>query len=100
MKKILFFLTMSLSFFVLNAQKYETIKNQLVFNKYKEAKVELDKAMSNPKFTSNAEAYLLKTTIYAGLSMEEPRGLQQETNWRWMLMPPSKNIKKWIRLCH
>ena len=71
MKKILFFLTMSLSFFVLNAQKYETIKNQLVFNKYKEAKVELDKAMSNPKFTSNAEAYILKTTIYAGLSMEE-----------------------------
>ncbi len=71
MKKTLFFLTMSLSFFVLNAQKYEDIKNQLVFNKFKEAKVELDKAMSNPKFTSKAEAYILKTTIYAALCMEE-----------------------------
>lgn len=71
MKKTLFFLSMSLSFFVLKAQKYETIKNQLVFNKFKEAKVELDKAMANPKFTSNAEAYILKTTIYAALCMEE-----------------------------
>ena len=71
MKKIFFLLTMSLSAFLVTAQKYEDIKNQLVFNKYKEAKVEDDKGMSNPKFNSKAEAYMLKTVVYAGLSMEE-----------------------------
>lgn len=71
MKKILFLVTMSLPFLVTNAQKYEDIKNQLVFNKFKEARVELDKAMNNPKFTSKAEAYILKATIYAGLCMDD-----------------------------
>lgn len=71
MKRILFLLTMSLSVLVVTAQKYEDIKNQLVFSKFKEAKVDIDKAMSNAKFTSKAEAYILKTTIYAGLSMDE-----------------------------
>jgi hypothetical protein len=70
MKRILFLLTMSLSVFLVTAQKYEDIKNQLVFNKYKEAKVEVDKGMSNPKFNSKAEAYMLKTVVYAGLSMD------------------------------
>ncbi|MDZ4794756.1 MAG: hypothetical protein SGI83_10800 [Bacteroidota bacterium] len=71
MKRILFLLTMSLSVFLVTAQKYEDIKNQLVFSKFKEAKVDLDKAMGNAKFTSKPEAYILKTTIYAGLSMDE-----------------------------
>ncbi len=70
MKRILFLVTISLSAFLVKAQKYEDIKNQLVFNKFKEAKIELDKAMSNPKFTSKAEAYILKATIYAGLAMD------------------------------
>ena len=69
MKKVLFLVTMVLFVFLGNAQKYEDIKNQLVFNKFKEAKVELDKAMANAKFTSKAEAYILKATIYAGLAM-------------------------------
>ncbi len=71
MKRILFLLTMSLPALLVNAQKYEDIKNQLIFNKYKEAKVDLDKAMGNAKFTSKAEAYILKAAIYAGLSMDE-----------------------------
>lgn len=71
MKKIFFLLTMSLSVFLVTAQKYEDIKNQLVFNKFKEAKVEIDKGMNNAKFTSKAEAYMLKTVIYAGLSMDD-----------------------------
>ena len=71
MKKIFFLLTMSLSVFLVSAQKMEDIKNQLVFNKYKEARVEIDKGMSNPKFNSKAEAYMLKSVVYAGLSMEE-----------------------------
>ena len=71
MKKIFFLLTMSLSVFLVNAQKIEDIKNQLVFNKYKEAKVEVDKGMSNAKFNTKAEAFILKAAIYAGLSMED-----------------------------
>ncbi|MCY7309160.1 MAG: hypothetical protein LH619_00140 [Chitinophagaceae bacterium] len=71
MKRILFLLTMSLSAFWATAQKMEDIKNLLVFNKFKEAKVEVDKGMNNPKFNTKAEAYMLKTVIYAGLSMEE-----------------------------
>lgn len=69
MKRVLFLAAMVLFVFSGNAQKYEDIKNQLVFNKFKEAKVELDKAMANAKFTSKAEAYILKATVYAGLSM-------------------------------
>ena len=71
MKRILFLLTMSLSAFLVSAQKIEDIKNQLVFNKFKEAKIELDKGMSNPKFNSKPEAYMLKAVIYAGLAMDE-----------------------------
>ena len=71
MKRILFLLTMSLSAFLVTAQKIEDIKNQLVFSKFKEARVELDKGMSNPKFTVKAEAYMLKTAIYAGLAMDQ-----------------------------
>ena len=71
MKHFILLVTITLTALLAKAQKYDDIKNQLVFNKYKEAKVELDKAMSNPKFTSKAEAYILKATIYAGLSMAE-----------------------------
>ena len=71
MKHFILLVTISLTAFLAKAQKYDDIKNQLIFNKYKEAKVDLDKAMSNPKFTSKAEAYILKATIYAALSMAD-----------------------------
>lgn len=71
MKKILFLLTMCLPVMLVHAQKYDEVKNFLVFNKFKEAKVELDKRWSDAKFTSKAEAYILKTAILAGLAMAE-----------------------------
>lgn len=71
MKKGFLLLIMGLSAFLVKAQKYEDIKNKLLLNMYKQAKEDIDKAMSNAKFTAKAEAYILKTTIYAGLAMEE-----------------------------
>jgi len=71
MKRILLLVTMSLSVFLVAAQKYEDIKTQLLLNKLKEAKADIDKGMNNPKFNSKAEAFILKTAVYAGLSMDE-----------------------------
>jgi len=53
------------------AQSYESIKTLLALNQYKKAKDDLDKGMTNAKFTGKAEAYILKTAVYAGLSMAE-----------------------------
>lgn len=71
MKKGFLLLIMGLSAFIVKAQKYEDIKNKLLLNMYKQAKEDIDKAMTNAKFTSKAEAYILKTTIYASLSMDD-----------------------------
>lgn len=71
MKRILFLILTILPVYWVQAQKYEPIKTLLVFNKYKEAKTDLDKEWVNAKFTSKPEAYLLKAAIYGGLSMEE-----------------------------
>lgn len=69
MKRTFFLLTVCLSTLLVKAQKIEDIKNMLILNKYQQAKTEVDKGMSNPKFTAKPEAYLLKTAVYAGLSM-------------------------------
>ncbi len=69
MKRYFFLFTVLLSASLVNAQKYEDIKNLLLFNKYEQAKTDLDKAMTNAKFTAKAEAYILKTTVYAGMAM-------------------------------
>ncbi len=71
MKRIILLLTISLSIFSVSAQNYKNIKNLLVFNKFEEAKTDFDKAITNTKFAGNAEAYILKTAIYAGLSMAD-----------------------------
>jgi len=52
------------------SQTYESIKNTVILTQYKKAKEDLDKAMGNSKFTGKAEAYILKTVIYAALSMD------------------------------
>ncbi|MBK9570209.1 MAG: hypothetical protein IPO53_10000 [Chitinophagaceae bacterium] len=72
MKKFLL-LTTLISFVVLDAaaQSLESIKTELAINQFKKAKEDIDKAMSNTKFASKAEAYILKTTIYAGLAMDD-----------------------------
>ncbi len=67
-----------MSAFLVNAQKYEDIKNKLILNQYKHAKEDLDKAMANAKFTAKAEAYILKTTVYAGMArMDGTKGTPQ-----------------------
>lgn len=62
---------MSCTVFFAFAQKYEPIKTKLVLNQFKAARADLDKEWGNAKFTSKPEAYILKATIYGGLSMEE-----------------------------
>lgn len=71
MKKVFLLITMSVSAFLVKAQKYEDIKNKLILSMYKPAREELDKAMTNAKFTSKAEAYILKTTVYAGMALTD-----------------------------
>ena len=71
MKKILLFLSVCLAGFVADAQSYESIKNMVILTQYKKAKEDLDKAMGTAKFASKPEAYILKTVVYAALSMDE-----------------------------
>src|SRR5678816_146700 len=71
MKRILFLVMICLTTILVKAQTIESVKTLLLLNKYKDAKVEVDKGMANPKFTSKAEAYMLKVSIYAGLAMED-----------------------------
>lgn len=74
MKRIFLFLTVCLfAAMSASAQNYEKIKNLLLLNKYEDAKTELDKNMSNTKFTAKPEAYLLKATIYASLGMSDAK---------------------------
>ena len=70
MKKIiLFFVSFALVTGTF-AQKYESIRNTALLQQYQKAKEDLDKAMSNEKFASKAEAYILKAYIYASLAMD------------------------------
>jgi hypothetical protein len=65
-------MSVCLTSFVVNAQNnYESIKLSVTLTQYKKAKEDLDKAMGNTKFTSKPEAYILKSTIYSTLSMDE-----------------------------
>jgi hypothetical protein len=70
MKKIVLLFTVLLSAFAMQAQNYDAIKNIMVLQQYKKAKEDLDKAMTNAKFTAKPEAYILKTTVYSGLAMD------------------------------
>jgi hypothetical protein len=74
MKKLSFFLTMALVAVGVNAQNYESIKNTLILGPatYKKAKEDVDKGMANAKFAGKPEAYILKTTVYANLAVQEP----------------------------
>ncbi len=71
MKKILLAVTIGLAGMTASAQNYENIKNIFILTQYQKAKDELDKAMSNAKFSSKAEAYILKASVYGALAMEE-----------------------------
>jgi hypothetical protein len=58
---------LALGFFA-QAQNYESIKNMMILQQYKKAKEDLDKNMSNSKFASKPEAYILKAAVYSGLA--------------------------------
>lgn len=71
MKRYFFLFALLFTASMINAQKYEEIKNKILLNQIKSAKEDIDKAMTNAKFTAKAEAYILKTAVYAGLAMAE-----------------------------
>lgn len=73
MKKILFAVFISLAVLSVKAQNYENIKNIYILTQYQKAKEEVDKSMSNAKFTSKPEAFILKAAIYGALSMDEKK---------------------------
>jgi len=65
MKRTFLFLTLiSLAAFV-KAQNYSDISGKMLLGSYKQAKEDLDKRMTNAKFISKPEAYILKAAIYA-----------------------------------
>ena len=71
MKKALLLVAICLSASILKAQTVESVKTFLMLNQFKKAKEDLDKAMGNAKFSSKAEAHILKASIYAALSLDE-----------------------------
>ena len=70
MKKITFSLMMLMLALYLHAQNYDEIKQNVLLNQYKKAKEDLDKKMTNAKFASKPEAYILKSTIYAAMAAD------------------------------
>jgi hypothetical protein len=70
MKRILFLLLVSCTAILTQAQNYDQIKTLLTLGQYQKAKEDLDKNMGNAKFTSKADAYMLKAAIYAALAMD------------------------------
>ncbi len=73
MKKITFSLTMLMLALFLQAQTYDEIKQYALLNQYKKAKEDVDKRMTNAKFASKPEAYILKATIYAALAADSSK---------------------------
>lgn len=65
-------LTITALFFsiLIQAQNYDAIKNEIILQQFKKAKEDLDKGMTNTKFSSKPEAYILKTVIYSTMSLD------------------------------
>ncbi len=53
------------------SQSIESVKTFVMLGQMDKAKTEFDKASGNAKFMAKPEAYLLKTAIYAGISMTD-----------------------------
>ena len=70
MKKIIFTVTILLLAFYLKAQSYDDIKQFMMLGQYKKAKEDVDKRMSNSRFASKPEAFILKATIYSTLAAD------------------------------
>ncbi len=84
MKKNLLSLVVVLVVFGANAQNYETAKNLMAIGQLKKAREDFDKNITNAKYASKPEAYILKTGIYAGLANDpefksSPEGVKLAT---------------------
>jgi len=86
-------MSVCLAGFVADAQTIESIKIELSLTQYKKAKENIDKAMSNAKFTSKPEAYILRSTIYATLSMDE--GIKNTTEGDQLTEEADASFKKY-----
>src|SRR3954447_15834433 len=67
MKKLLFFLLLATTAFIVNAQDYNRIFLAYSTKKYEDAKTEIDKLAADPKASDKAETYLWKLTVYGEL---------------------------------
>ena len=56
--------------FSVTAQSYDAAKNMLALNQPRKAKEEVDKGMANSKYASKPEAYILKTSAYSQLALD------------------------------
>ena len=92
MKKILLLITISLTAFGGSTQDYKSLKTLVTFNKYEQAKTDFDKAITNAKFAGKAEAYILKTIIYAGL------GSQNTPDSSKLLMESATAFRKYLEM--
>jgi hypothetical protein len=68
MRKLIFSLLVSAFAISAGAQDIDKIKGFVLLQKYKDAKTELDKAMSNAKFSAKPEAHILKSAVYLSLA--------------------------------
>ncbi len=76
MRKLLIAAVLSLLSAGLFAQDIETIRNMWLIGQNKKAKEEIDKAMTNAKFSAKPEAWLLKSSIYTNLSADKEMAAQ------------------------
>src|SRR4051812_4791150 len=63
MKKLLFFLLLVTTTFIVNAQNYNDVLLKYSTKKYEEAKTEIDKLAADPKASDKPETYLWKLTV-------------------------------------
>ncbi len=70
MKRFVFSLTALFFVLCLQAQNYDDISAKLLIRQYKQAKEDLDKRMTNAKFISKPEAYILKTAVYTAVAYD------------------------------
>ncbi|MET0634945.1 MAG: hypothetical protein ABWZ25_02890 [Chitinophagaceae bacterium] len=104
MKKISLVLLLSSFVLAVSAQTYEEIKNKILLGQYKSAKEDIDKRMTNAKFASKPEAYLLKANIYgvlagdsatAGTAQGEQLNADAEAAWnKYKELEPSLELAK------
>lgn len=106
MKKIALLSTL-LTLAILVQAQYDNIKNKLLIPSLKsieDAKSDVDKKMTNAKFASKAEAYILKATIYSYLAADSgykaqgkaaPLQTEAETAFaKYVEMDPSQDLIK------